>query len=156
MIIPFKILIFQHLHWVYGIQFAFVNVWKIDQHSIWTPREHLLARRLSTNGCHWFSFWEEGKFCYSNVTMVEGCKSLLEPELPQQWVTPPPPPQLPRSNSPYQTHFCSNRSIFKANKKFKADQYYKPNQYPQCQICQYNVNSFNPYDYFSIWSIISV
>ena len=25
-----------------------------------------------------------GKFCYSNVTMVEGCKSLLEPELPQE------------------------------------------------------------------------
>ena len=56
---------------------------------------------------HWFSFWGKG---ISAAMWMKGCKTLLEPELPQEWVTLAPLP----SNSTDQTHFCSNRSIFKA------------------------------------------
>ena len=63
--------------------------------------------------------------CYNGGRVQE----LVRARAPPAMSHPSSSPQLPRSNSPYQTHFCSNRSIFKANKKFKADQYYKPNHY---------------------------
>ena len=49
--------------------------------------------------------------------MVEGCKSLLEPELPQEWVTLP-------LNSPDQTPHIRPTFV-------QVDQYFKPNQYLQ-------------------------
>ena len=98
-----------------------MNVWKIDQHSIWTPREHLLARRLSTNGCHWFSFWEWGRVlsqqCYNGGRVQELVRARAPPGMSH------PPPPLPL-NSPDQTPHIRPTFV-------QTDQYFKPNQYLQ-------------------------